>query len=113
MQEWGGSSEVKFDSEINASIMNDLDIPRVLIRLRAIEKDPSIGNQDKRAIFRYTDQILGLDLDKAPREILISEEAETLIAQRNQARAEANWSESDRLRDLLQSMGVEVQDKKS
>jgi cysteinyl-tRNA synthetase len=93
--------------------MTDLDTPKAIMRLRAIEKDLTIGAQDKRALFLYADQVLALNLHSAPREKLITAEAQLLIDQRSAARAAGNWSESDRLRDELLALGVEVQDKKS
>ena len=113
MQDWGTSQDVKFDVDINSSLMNDLDTPKAIMRLRAIEKDSTIGAQDKRALFLYADQVLGLNVDSAPREKIISAEAQQLIDQRIAARTAGNWSESDRLRDELVALGVEVQDKKS
>jgi cysteinyl-tRNA synthetase len=109
---WGTSSDIKFDAEINSHLMTDLDTPRALIRLREIEKDSTMGVQDKRAIFLYADSVLGLDLDRAPEEKELSEEALQLLAQREQARKDKNWAESDRLRDLLTAMGVEIRDGK-
>lgn len=113
MQDWGTSQDVKFDVDINSSLMNDLDTPKAIMRLRAIEKDSTIGAQDKRALFLYADQVLGLNVDSAPREKIISAEAQQLIDQRIAARTTGNWSESDRLRDELVALGVEIQDKKS
>jgi cysteinyl-tRNA synthetase len=44
----------------------------------------------------------GGDLDPA--------EIDTLVAKRNQARADRDWSEADRIRDLLKDMGVVLED---
>lgn len=111
MASWGDSSEIKFDPDLNAAMMRDLDTPRMIIRLRAIEKDPAIGIQDKRGIFLYADQLLALNLDRAPSDELSDEDAK-LLEERAAARAAKNWSESDRLRDLLLEHGVEVRDGK-
>ena len=46
----------------------------------------------------------------APADGLPAEAIETLIAQRNQARAEKNWAESDRIRDELAAQGVVLRD---
>jgi cysteinyl-tRNA synthetase len=110
---WGSGAELKFDQEIHSNLMNDLDTPKVLIRLREIEKDRTLGALDKRAIFLYADQVLGLELSRAPKILEISNEVQSLIDLRAAARAEGNWSESDRLRDQLQSLGYKVQDGKS
>jgi cysteinyl-tRNA synthetase len=93
--------------------MNDLDTPKVLIRLRAIEKDSTIGALEKRAIFLFADEVLGLELNRAPHIVEISKEIQELIDLRADARATGNWSESDRLRDELLGLGYKVQDNKS
>ena len=41
---------------------------------------------------------------------LSNEEIEALIAQRKQARADKNWAESDRIRDLLAEQGITLRD---
>ena len=107
---WGEGLTQLQDPEISIAIAKDLDTPRVLLRLRAIEKDASLANGVKRSIFLYADSLLGLDLDR-PLEIrpLTSEQVE-LLQQRKQARELKNWAESDRLRDLLSNTGIAVND---
>ncbi len=112
---WGASDEVKVDVEIHSHFMNDLETAKALLRLRAIEKDETIGNQDKRAIFLYADQVLGLNLNRAVEEESVAElnaEALALLAERLAARASGNWAESDRIRDLLAESGILVRDSK-
>jgi cysteinyl-tRNA synthetase len=110
---WGTSDELKLDTQIYTFLMNDLDTPKVLIRLRAIEKDSTIGALEKRAIFLFADDVLGLELNRAPHIVEISKEIQELIDLRADARAMGNWSESDRLRDELLGLGYKVQDNKS
>lgn len=110
---WGAGSDIKIDQEISTHLLNDLDTPKALIRLRAIEKDKTIGALDKRAIFLYADQVLGLDLNLPPKIVEISPEIQSLIDLRILARSEGNWAESDRLRDELAVLGHKVQDRKS
>ena len=112
LKNWGSGADLKFDQEVHHNLVNDLDTPKVLIRLRAIEKDTTLGALDKRAIFLYADQVLGLDLSRTPKILEISDEVQSLIDLRATARAEGNWSESDRLRDQLHSLGYKVQDGK-
>ena len=47
----------------------------------------------------------GQALDKG-----LEAEVEALIAQRQNARKEKNWTESDRIRDKLKDIGIEIQD---
>jgi cysteinyl-tRNA synthetase len=111
LAQWGSSADLKRDEEIYSHFMSDLDTPKAILRLRTIEKDLSIGAQDKRGIFLYADLVLGLDLDRKP-SLELTPEAMLLIEERAAARKAGNWSESDRLRDELASLNVEVRDGK-
>ena len=108
--QWGESTDLKFDAEVSQAFAEDLDTPRAMLRLRAIEKDQTIGSQDKRAIFLYADQVLGLALAEAPTSKPITPEIQKLLDLRVQVRSEKNWAESDALRDQLASLGVEISD---
>jgi cysteinyl-tRNA synthetase len=110
MSEWGTSSELKIDDEVTNSLATDLDSPRAMQRLRSIEKDLSIGNQDKRAIFLYADQVLGLALDRTPEEKPLTDELKKLLHDREIARKEKNWADSDALRSELEDAGLEIND---
>jgi len=110
MATWGDSSEKLADEEIVAAIAKDLDTPRVMLRLRTIEKSTSHSDATKRAIFLYADDLLGLDLYR-PIEIRpLSPEQSELLATRAVARTAKNWSESDRLRDVLATTGIAISD---
>lgn len=113
VHQWGSGSEVKFDQMIADFFSSDLDTPKAILRLRAIEKDTSIGAADKRAIFLFADQVLALDLDRTPMEAAVSSEIQELLDARAVARATSNWAESDRLRDELRDLGYKVSDSKS
>ena len=110
MSSWGEADDVKFDQEIMDALTNDLDTPRAMQRLRVIEKDSSMGTQDKRAIFIFADQVLGLDLKKPEAQRPLPAEAHTLLEKRAQARLEKNWEQSDSLRAQLESLGLEIKD---
>jgi cysteinyl-tRNA synthetase len=109
----GNSHIVKFDQEISDACTNDLDTPRAMIRLRAIEKDPTIGALDKRAYFLFADQVLGLDLGSAIEERALSAESQELLDARAKARQNKDWQLSDRLRNELLEAGIEVADSAS
>jgi len=110
MAAWGENENRLVDLEILNAIERDLDTPRVLLRLRALEKDLSVPNEVKRATFLYADSVLGLDLHrKIDVQPLNSAQIE-LLQLRAQARQDKNWSESDRIRDLLSDLGVAIND---
>jgi len=110
MADAGTSSEIKFDQEISDAFTSDLDTPRAMQRLRSIEKDISIGALDKRALFLFADQVLGLNLDRVIEEKPLTPELQALIAERAQARADKDWAASDAIRKQLDAAGIEVQD---
>ena len=110
MENWGESENRTEDLEILGAIERDLDTPRILIRLRVIEKDSSIPNEIKRSIFLYADSLLGLDLDRRIEVRPLNPDQLDLLKQRAKAREQKNWKESDRLRDLLADFGIAVKD---
>ena len=106
----GTSSEMKFDQEISDALTTDLDTPRAMQRIRAIEKDPTIGALDKRALFLFADQVFGLELDRGIETRDVSDEIQALLDARITARAEKNWALSDSLREQLSEAGLEISD---
>jgi cysteinyl-tRNA synthetase len=92
------------------AINNDLDTPRVMQRLRIVEKDSNLSDAQKTAIFTFADQVLALDLG---RDLIVPElpaELAQLLANRDVARSAKNWSESDRLRIELENAGLIIND---
>jgi cysteinyl-tRNA synthetase len=98
------------DAEVAAAIRKDLDTPRAILRLRAIEKDSQIPMHEKRAIFLHADQVLGLELTRAVINKPLSPEQVSLLSQRASARDGKNWSQSDLLRDELLAQGISIND---
>jgi cysteinyl-tRNA synthetase len=106
----GQSNEIDIDAEILAALQNDLDTPRVMQRLRSVEKDQNLTIQQRAAIFKFADQVLGLDLDREVVVPELSSELAKLLADREFARSSKNWSESDRIRIELESAGLIIND---
>jgi cysteinyl-tRNA synthetase len=98
------------DQDFLAAIYADLDTPRALQRLRAIEKSTTLTPAEKAGIFRFADLILGLDLSRIPEKRELTELQSQLLSQREIARAGKDFAESDRLRTLLEESGLEIQD---
>jgi len=104
---WGQSSEITLDSEMQSAFDNDLDTPKVIIRLREIEKS-NLAN--KRALFLYADQVLGLDLDRTIAARELTEQMQFLLNERANARSEKRWTDSDALRSQLENLGLQIKD---
>ena len=110
MATWGDSQNFLADAEIQTALIEDLDTPRAVLRLRAIEKDQSISPERKREIFNFVDQVFALDLSRKVEVKPLSKEQTDLVQSRANARADKNWAESDRLRDVLAAEGIAVSD---
>lgn len=117
VNEWASDSNLQADEvsknldEVIKDLCTDLDTPRAMQKLRDIEKNLQLSNGTKLAIFKEVDQVLGLDLTRKPKpKAEPSKEQLQLINLRRVARDEGNYQESDRLRDLLKSEGIEVRD---
>lgn len=107
MSQWGSENTLQIDPEIESAFNTDLDTPRVIMRLREIEKSDS---DNKASIFRYADQVLGLDLDRPLETKVLTPQMKTLLDERALARAEKRWTDSDRLRVELEKLGLEIKD---
>ena len=107
MATWGHSTEITVDSEIQSAFNNDLDTPKVILRLREIEKS---GADDKRQLFMYADQVLGLDLNRPVVARELTAEMQNLLEERMKARSEKRWSDSDALRIQLENLGLQIKD---
>jgi cysteinyl-tRNA synthetase len=103
-------TEVVADQDFLTAIYADLDTPRALQRLRAVEKSTTLTPAEKAGIFRFADHILGLDLERVPEKRDLTEVQSQLLSQRESARAAKDFVESDRLRTLLEESGLEIQD---
>lgn len=107
MSQWGSDTTIQIDPEIEVALNNDLDTPRVIMRLREIEKSQIVN---KASIFRYADQVLGLDLARPLEAKTLTPQIKTLLDERALARTEKRWADSDRLRVELESLGLEIKD---
>lgn len=107
METWGQATTITVDSEIQSWFNNDLDTPKVILRLREIEKSELVN---KRELFLYADQVLGLELDRGVAVRELTEEMQTLLDQRVKARTEKRWADSDSLRLALEKLGLKISD---
>jgi cysteinyl-tRNA synthetase len=99
--------------EIVLDFSQDLDTPRAIQKLRGIEKDDLISDGVKYEVFKAVDPLFGLEFFKSALKADLPEELAQLLAARQVARDSKDFSESDRLRDLLAQNGVAVKDNKA
>ena len=107
MSTWSPSPAIATDPEIESALNNDLDTPKVILRLREIEKSDV---ENKRELFLYADQVLGLDLDRPMVTRELTDQMQTLLNERTKARSERRWADSDALREQLENLGLQIHD---
>ncbi len=111
--EWGNGGKVdeNYKKEFVAALVNDLAMPEAMALVWKLVKDEKLSDEDKKATLIDFDKVLGLGLDKLKNEEEdVPEEIKKLALDRQKAREEKNWSESDRLRDLIKEKGYLVED---
>jgi cysteinyl-tRNA synthetase len=103
------SYQTRFDS----AMMDDLNTPIALTILFEAIKDSNLSPAQKMALLKSFDAILGIDFARefeVRRKSPIPEEIQKLIQSRDLARSQKQWSESDRIRNLLIEKGYKVED---
>ncbi|MFA5749691.1 MAG: cysteine--tRNA ligase [Candidatus Shapirobacteria bacterium] len=112
IDEWGEEGQINGDykNEFIKLMSNDLSTPEALALVWKLIKDENIKNEDKKATILDFDRVLRLNLDKKGIKEEIPEEILKLVDERQEARVNKNWAESDRLRDLIKNKGYLVED---
>jgi cysteinyl-tRNA synthetase len=94
------------------AISDDLGMPAALAVAHAVAAAEDLDAAQRRALLVDFDRVLGLGLDEPPDEAIteLPEGAASLLEDRAAARAARDFATSDRLRDELAALGVEVRD---
>ncbi len=105
-----GESDEKYVSKFTEHLAGDLNTPQAMAVLHEMLK--SDLSQEVKLATTYTfDKVLGLGLSNMQKnEVEIPEAVQKLLDDREIARKEKNWSESDQLRDEIAKLGFEVTD---
>lgn len=99
----------KYLNEFEDRINDDLDMPGAIAVLWKLVRDEK--SEGKIGTIKKMDQVFGLELLKE--DILdIPEEVRKLADERQKVRDEKNWTESDKIRDKLLTMGWVIKDSK-
>lgn len=98
-----------FKQEFIELISNDLAMPEVMALVWKVAKS-DLKPDEKWATLLDFDRVLGLDLNKEIVEEKIPEEILKLVEERQKARDNKNWMESDRLREEIKKLGYLVED---
>lgn len=100
-----------FEDKLRKALDDNLNTPLAISVLLQMNDSLSEGLvYDKQGFIRFLDkldELFGLELTKSKD---ISEEQKVLIARREKARSDKDWTESDSLRDELKSQEIAVKD---
>jgi cysteinyl-tRNA synthetase len=104
------------DKRVSAFLDNDLDTPSAVgLLFEAVSAANSFadrGDEDvARELAKAVNTLFGaLGLALVSTSAQLDEQSEALVAQRDEARAQKDWAEADRLRDELMALGWTVED---
>jgi cysteinyl-tRNA synthetase len=102
----------ELENRFHEAINDDLNMPVAMSVVWDIIKNPNKSKDFQKLLLKF-DEVLGLDLKNYQKvENDIPEEDKKLVEERNEARKNKNWVESDRIRDILMSKGYTVKDGK-
>ena len=101
----------KYEKAFHEAINDDLNMPVAMSVVWNVVKNPIKSKKYQKLLLKF-DEVLGFDLEsyQGKAERSIPEEDMKLVEQRNVARQNKDWKESDRIRDILISKGYTVKD---
>jgi cysteinyl-tRNA synthetase len=99
------------DARFRDALHADLDLPAAVRMVNQLDHSAEISSGEKYALLASWDHVLGLDLEReATAGWEPDDEIRGIVSRRDGARARKDFAESDRLREELQAMGLEVRD---
>lgn len=99
----------EFRAEFMEALNDDLNTSQALAVLWEMLKS-NIPSGDKYDLALSFDEVLGLELSKAPQKIEIPEKIKELMEKREQLRREKNFEEADKLRIKIEEAGFQIKD---
>jgi cysteinyl-tRNA synthetase len=115
-----GKPSADYIKRFHAAINDDLNTPKAIALMWELVKDDTIENSAKCATLKHFDKVLAVGLSDDIDDALfklgvvsvndIPEDIQNLISEREAARIAQNWTESDRLRALINHNGYTIED---
>ena len=103
----------EYEERFLEAINDDLNMPVAMSVVWDVVKNPKKSKKLQQLLLKF-DEVLGLDLKNYKKEENnLPEEIKKLVDERNTARQNKNWEESDRIRDILTEKGYTVKDSKN
>ncbi len=101
----------EYKNKFLEALNDDLNTPQALAVLWEMLKS-NIPSGDKYDLALSFDEVLGLELNKGPKEVVIPDEINKLIEKRNTLRKEGKFEEADRIRRGIEEKGFSIGDEK-
>ncbi len=102
----------EYEEKFLEAINDDLNMPVAMSVVWDVVKNPAKSKKLQNLLLKF-DEVLGLDLKSYKKEEnVLPKEIQNLVKERNEARTNKNWAESDRIRDILIEKGYTVKDSK-
>jgi len=100
----------EFEEKFIEVVNNDLDAPAALTVVWDLVKSKLPSGEKAATLYKF-DQVLGLELEKVAQEAAeVPVEVRKLVEQREEARKNGDFEESDKLRNEIKGKGYEVVD---
>lgn len=99
----------KYTNEFKEYLSDDLNTANALTLMYEVLKSET-NDFTKKAIIEYFDQVLSLDLTKIEEKNIDKNYIEEMIAKRNEAKKNKDFTTSDAIRDELLSQGIILKD---
>lgn len=100
----------KYRNNFKEAINDDLNMPVAMSIVWEVAKLPK-KSKKLADLLKEFDKVLGINIDYVQKE-KVPEDIKELLEKRQEARANKNWEESDKLRDLIKEKGYIVKDSK-
>ncbi|MBT6253926.1 cysteine--tRNA ligase [Candidatus Uhrbacteria bacterium] len=101
----------EYEKRFASAINDDLDMPQAVAIVWELVHDASQQTSAKAQSLLKFESVLGLGLrDYISRELVVPEDVQKLVDQREVARDTKDWEEGDRLRDEAQKLGFVIED---
>lgn len=100
----------QYKNNFNEAINDDLNMPVAMSVVWEVAKRPEKSKKVSQLLKDF-DRVLGLKIDEYKKQD-IPNEIKELLKQREEARKNKDWSESDKIRDIIKEKGYIVKDSK-
>ena len=102
---------IQFKQSFISALENDIQVPQAIAVLFTMLKS-DLKAEEKIALIKDFDRVLGLDLLKEEEKTIIPREIVDLAEQRKQAKAQKNYTKADGLRKQIEEKGYRIEDVK-